>query len=201
MALASTNGPEESTSKPDSLVLVPVDFSSCSLAALKFAANLVQSTSAPLVVMHVVHDRASNPGLYRSKQEPGLPRPFRDIAKEMLEEFVDDACSNCWNAAAPVKPGLLVVNGIPATRILEIAMREHAALIVMGTRGRAGLARLANGSVTAEVTRKSMIPVTIVKSPATGTACNKSEHVDTHWWSRGTSSRENQDSGIQNPDS
>lgn len=201
MALAFSNGPEEANSKPDSPVLVPVDFSSCSHAALKFAANLVQCTSASLIVMHVVHDPAGNPGLYRSNQKSGLPRPFRDIAKVMLEEFVDDACGDCWNADGPIKPVLLLVNGIPATRILEIAMREHAALIVMGTHGRAGLARLANGSVTAEVTRKSMVPVTIVKTPATGTACNKRVHAGTHWWSSDASSRENQNSGILNPDS
>ena len=61
-----------------------------------------------------------------------------------------------------------LVIGLPITRILEVASEIDAQMIVMGSRGRNGLARRLLGSKAERVVRLSPIPVTIVKDPAAG---------------------------------
>jgi len=145
-------------------ILVAVDFSSGSRAALQFAANFIRCVSAPLLVLHVIHEPGSEPGFYRKNGTPGALRPVEDIARDMLKDFVDDVCGSCRDAIGPLTPRLLLVSGLPATRIQEIAVREQAGLIVMGTHARTGLARMAMGSVSIEVMQHCHVPVTIVKA-------------------------------------
>jgi nucleotide-binding universal stress UspA family protein len=57
------------------------------------------------------------------------------------------------------------VEGDPADEILRLAREIKPELIVMGTHGRTGLARLLMGSVAEEVVRKSPYPVLTVKPP------------------------------------
>ncbi|MEZ4390622.1 MAG: universal stress protein [Polyangiales bacterium] len=64
-----------------------------------------------------------------------------------------------------------VVFGHPAATILEVATREGADMIVMGTHGRTGLARAMMGSVAEEIVRHADVPVVTVRvrrSPACG---------------------------------
>jgi len=58
----------------------------------------------------------------------------------------------------------LLVEGNPATAILNVAREINCDLIVMGTHGRTGLNRLLNGSVAEEVVRKAPCLVLTVKS-------------------------------------
>jgi nucleotide-binding universal stress UspA family protein len=55
--------------------------------------------------------------------------------------------------------------GDPATEILRIAQECKCDLIVMGTHGRTGVARLLMGSVAEHVVRKAECPVLVVKTP------------------------------------
>ena len=50
-------------------------------------------------------------------------------------------------------------------RINEVAERENAAFIIMGTHGRMGLSGLALGLVAEKVLQRSNIPVTIIRNP------------------------------------
>jgi len=175
-------------------VLVPVDFSTCSRAALQFAASFIRCVSAPLLVLHVIHEPGNEPGFYRRNGTPGTLRPVEDIARDMLGEFVADVCGNCRDAAGPLEPRLLLVGGLPAARIQEIAERERVGLIVMGTHARTGLARMAMGSVSSEVMQHCRVPVTIVKAqPARGGADGESATA-LEWRPRDTSGQDNKHS-------
>ena len=169
-------------------VLVPVDFSSCSHAALQFATNLIRCVNAPLLVLHVVHEAGNEAGFYRSNGAPGTLRPVEDIARDMLREFVAGVCGDCHDAAGPIEPQLLLVNGLPAARIQEIAVRENVGLIVMGTHARTGLARMAAGSVSTEVMQHCRVPVTIVKALA-GDG-NEAGAATAEWWPRDNAGRD-----------
>jgi len=57
------------------------------------------------------------------------------------------------------------VEGDVATEILRLAQETGSDLIVMGTHGRTGLARLLMGSVAEQVVRKAPCPVLTVKTP------------------------------------
>jgi universal stress protein A len=53
--------------------------------------------------------------------------------------------------------------GNPATEILEAAREWKADLVVIGSHGRRGLARLVMGSVAEGVTRHAPVPVLVVR--------------------------------------
>lgn len=163
-------------------VLVPVDFSSCSRAALSFAGNLIRCVDAPLLVLHVVHEAGDEAGYYRRNGTPGMLRPLEDVAGDMLKAFVDEVFKADAIGDAAARTRLMLVTGVPATRIREIAERERVALIVMGTHERAGLARLAMGSVAYDVAHQTRIPVTLVKASPGADTDGDATYVSSDWW-------------------
>jgi hypothetical protein len=58
--------------------------------------------------------------------------------------------------------------GDAVTEILRVAEEAPADLIVLGTHGRTGLARLLMGSVAEQVVRRAPCPVLTVKAPLEG---------------------------------
>ena len=147
-------------------ILVPVDFSPCSEAALLYAADLAATLQFPLNVLHVVHDPGQAPGYYAMKGRKKQLRRMEDIAAEMMEEFMLGMKKRHPDqpALATAETGLVV--GLPVTRILETAQKIQAGMIVMGSQGRTGLAHVLLGSKAEQVVRLAPIPVTIVKAKA-----------------------------------
>ena len=160
-------GSEQATINPRGPVLVAVDFSRDSKVALVWACRYANLAGAALTVLHVVHDPGEAPGYYRLSEEDAL-RPMEDVAREMLEEFLEKARKEYPDVAAVSQIDTKLVRGIPATRILEAAQSLAASLIVMGSRGRTGLPHLLLGSKAERVVQLSPIPVTIVKAENSG---------------------------------
>jgi len=145
-------------------ILVAVDFSEYSAKALIWAAEMSERLSVPLLVLHVVHDPESAPGYYKhsKKLKKHLVR-MEDAAAEMMEDFI-----HRLRVAHPEIPGLQspktnLVVGLPVTRILEVAKKIRAQMIVMGSQGRTGLSHLLLGSKAEKVAQLAPVPVTIVK--------------------------------------
>lgn len=166
-------GNDRATLNPTGRVLVAVDFSKDSEVALIWACRYVGLSGDGLTVLHVVHDPGEAPGYYRVREEDAL-RPMEDVAREMLEEFLDKACKDHPEVAAVVDMETKLVRGIPASRILEAAEALDSGLIVMGSRGRTGLPHLLLGSKAERVVQLSPVPVTIVKAQKTTTGANES---------------------------
>jgi len=144
-------------------VLVAVDFTADSTAALIWACGYASSVGVGVVVLHVVHDPEDAPGYYR-KGEEDLLRPMEDVAVEMIDQFLEQVAKKRPDLDALEGAEKILVKGIPATRILEVAETKGASLIVMGSRGRTGLPHLLLGSKAERVVQMSPIPVTIVKA-------------------------------------
>ena len=69
-------------------LLVPVDFSLHSEAALLKACELAECMKLPILALHVVHDPGEMPGYYkRIARKKQLVR-IEDIAQEMLDDFI-----------------------------------------------------------------------------------------------------------------
>ncbi len=151
------------TSNSNGPVLVAVDFSKDSETALVWACRYVGLTGDGLTVLHVVHDPGEAPGYYRVREEDAF-RPMEDVAREMLEEFLEKARKDHPEVAAVTTMDTKLVRGIPASRILEAVEALGAGLIVMGSRGRTGLPHLLLGSKAERVVQLSPVPVTIVKA-------------------------------------
>lgn len=148
-------------------ILVPVDFSSHSLAALEWAADMAARVGAPLVVLHVVHDPGEAPGYYAIKGHKKQLRRMEDVAREMMDHFMAQARKRHPDSRPIHKAQTKVVVGLPVTRILEVADKLRPLMVVMGSRGRAALARMLLGSTAENVARLSPVAVTLVKSGGT----------------------------------
>lgn len=147
----------------DRPIIVAMDFSDDAEAALVWACKYAEKTGAPIQALHVVHDPGESPGYYHRNKEDVL-RPLSDLAGEMMAEFLArvETENPDLKTVADVEP--LLVTGIPETRILEVAERNNARIIVMGSRGRTGLPHLLMGSKAERVVQLSPVPVTIVKA-------------------------------------
>src|SRR5208337_1992337 len=129
-------------------VLVPVDFSERSRAAVHHAAALARQYDSELTLLHV----DELPGLFSATEEFGLKNTAWEASlakqtagrKAELETF----------GAADLK-GIsvrrLIRTGDPAREIVSLAHDEKADLILMPTHGYGPVRRLLLGSVTAKV--------------------------------------------------
>jgi len=144
-------------------ILVPVDFSAFSEAALVKACEIADCMNLPLVILHVVHDPSEMPGYYaKMTKKKNLVR-MEDVAKEMFDEFMEMMIKNHPKLKGLSKAESRLVVGLPVGRILEVAKSVNAAMIVMGSHGHTGLKHILLGSKAEQVTRMSPVSVTIVK--------------------------------------
>jgi universal stress protein A len=146
-------------------ILVPVDYSQCSRAALKVAVTLAQSFQASLDVVHV-WDRpsyVSDVVMTRSEAVSGksLIRMIEENAQKDLAEFL---------STAGLPPGASIsgrlLAGDPASALLHELKHNKCDLVVVGTHGRTGLAHVLLGSVAEKLVRLSPVPVLTVPDEA-----------------------------------
>lgn len=144
-------------------VLVAIDFSDDSRAALVWAAEYARRIDEPLVLLHVVHDSTSYPGFYRQQQKAEL-LPMQQVAEEMMGEFLTETRQK--NPGMDVLQAVRteLVDGLPPGRIIEMADILKAGLIVIGNRGLTGLPHLLLGSVAERVVELATIPVVVIKA-------------------------------------
>jgi len=152
--------------KDKDTLLVPVDFTSYSEEALLFASKLAGKLGAQLLVLHVIYDPAEAPGFYvkKIKKKKKFLRSMEEAANEMMDEFIEKM-RQTHPDQTPIKEATqLLIVGTPATRIVEIAEKKKADMIVIGSHGRTGLSRLLVGSKVQQVVKLSSIPVIVVKT-------------------------------------
>jgi nucleotide-binding universal stress UspA family protein len=151
--------------KDKNTLLVAVDFTPYSAKALVFASELAEKLDAPLLVLHVIHDPAEAPGFYAQKgKKKKFLQSMEEAAEEMMAEFLARMRKDHPDQM-PIKKAIpLLVVGTPVTRILEVAKKKQARMIILGSHGRTGLSHLLVGSKAERVVQLSPIPVTIVKS-------------------------------------
>lgn len=144
-------------------IVVPIDFSPYSEAALLLASDFADGLAAKLLVLHVVHDPQNMPGYYAKMAGKKTLTRMADIAGEMLDEFMAGVRKRHPERQPLQKAELMLVKGIPVTRILQVVEKEKASMVVMGSKGATGLRHLLLGSVAEQVLGLAKLPVTIVK--------------------------------------
>lgn len=145
-------------------ILVPVDFSDPSEAALVFAGKLAEKMSAPLIILHVVHDPGEMPGYYSKLVKKKRLDRIQDVAGEVFEDFVRQVITENPDLKSVSEGQALMVIGLPVTRILQVAEKVEPFMVVMGSKGRTGLKHLFLGSKAEQVVQLCPAPVTIVKN-------------------------------------
>ena len=136
-------------------ILVPVDFSECSLEALQYGMAIAEMFSARVVVLHVI-----DASVFSSIEGMAVSLPVAEITTTManrLAEWVQQA------GRQGIDITWFVEVGLPFTEISTAIDRHHADLVVMGTHGRTGLGHMMLGSVAERVVQRAPCPVLTVK--------------------------------------
>lgn len=146
------------------IILVPVDFSPHSAAALEHAAKLARLIPTAMVALHVVHDPGHMPGYYSGLVKSKRFDRIQDAAASAFHEFLSSVIETHPDneALSGIEPVMVV--GLPVTRILEVVKELEPIMVVMGSQGRTGLKHLILGSKAAQVIQLCPVPVTIVKA-------------------------------------
>jgi len=135
------------------MILHPTDFSERSESAFHLACALARDYGARLILLHV----AMRPVLvYGEGVVPPDPEEDREVREAKLHRLAP---------GPPIHTEYRFEEGDPASVILQVAQEAGVDLIVMGTHGRRGLARLLMGSVAGQVVRQAPCPVLTVRVP------------------------------------
>lgn len=140
-------------------ILLPTDGSEVAFAAAERAIALAKLTGAGLHVVFVLE-----------------PYPYAGIGAASstgMQDYLADSQRHASEALARISelarlPGLklsaeTVEGSNPAEQIVETARRCGADVIVMGSHGRTGVARMVLGSVASKVLALSPVPVMVIK--------------------------------------
>lgn len=132
-------------------ILLATDASPASEAAVAKALDLARDYGGDLQVVAVME---FPPQIFA---EPPEAAAWRDL----LQTYVDAVAARAQAMNLPATGSVL--EGTPYKAIVDLAQREKANLIVMGSHGRSGLKRLLMGSVTERVIGHAPCPVLVVK--------------------------------------
>lgn len=140
---------------PKRCVVVPVDFSDESIAALDQALDLVSRPADIRIVYVLPLLEPAEPGVIWATID-------NDSRRHHAEEALRERLSDPKYAGMQIHTAL----GDPGHEIAEFAEAQKAELIVLPSHGRTGITRLLLGSVAERVIRLAHCPVLVLKSKA-----------------------------------
>ncbi len=146
-------------------ILASIDFSPESKAALLFASNLSYKEGRPLVVLHVMHDDGQDGAVYGKRSEEAALLPIQEIAEKVMIDFISSVRQEHADLEALGSARTMVVEGLPVTRIPEVARRINAGHIVVGAREKGRLSRMFKHSISKALAINSPVSVTVIHSP------------------------------------
>ncbi len=148
---------------PFNRILVPIDFSDYSKAALKFSVEFAEKFGAELTLIYVVEPFLYPPDF--SMGQIALPAVNLELDKRAEEQLGKLAAAEIGDR---LKVRTVVKSGTPFVEILDYAKTEDIDLIIISTHGHTGVEHLLFGSTTDKVVRKSPCPVLTLRDPVKG---------------------------------
>lgn len=139
-------------------ILVAVDFSDYSQAALSYATFLAESFGATLTLVHAVE-----PYVYPEDLSAGFT--LEEIDARWMQKQKDKLETLRQTVKEGIPASVVVTMGCAWNRIIGAAKSWNADLIVIGTHGRTGLKHALMGSTAEKVVRHATCPVMVVHLP------------------------------------
>jgi nucleotide-binding universal stress UspA family protein len=143
-------------------VLVPLDQSELSEAALDYAVELIQPHGT-ITLLWVLSAEMVKPEVHIRPQPfvEGLQQKVDKISVwEKAEHYLQTVASRIHKPGREVR--IRIAEGYPAEQILENASKLGVDAIVMSTHGRSGVSRWVFGSVAQKVLSAAACPVFLV---------------------------------------
>ena len=144
-------------------IVVPLDFSACSMAGLEFAIQFARRWDAQLVLFHAVPIHAFAPyGDYGGRELPDITGYAQDVAKQEMEELISRLRTRGIKVEAAVELGSA------AQEICDYAREHDVDLIISSTHGSTGLRHVLIGSTAEHIVRYAHCPVLVVPNQKRG---------------------------------
>ena len=141
-------------------IVVGLDGSDDCGTGLQWAIEQAHHSGSEIIAAHVFYQPVPNSWPDEARQE--LLTAVRQQARESLDTWTEPLRSS------DVDHRTIVVHGVPAEGLLQVAEDEQAGMIVVGRSGLGGLARLLLGSVSYHLVQESPIPVVVIPPPQPG---------------------------------
>jgi nucleotide-binding universal stress UspA family protein len=137
-------------------ILVPIDFSETSEAALRYGVELARAFGSQIYLLNVPEDKSEEAD---AVYPIGLFETMHNAAHDRLGHLLTE------REMRELRPECAMRLGKPCEEIVRHAAEHEIDLIVMGTHGREGIARAVLGSVAETVVRRAACPVLTVHHP------------------------------------
>ncbi len=147
----------EMLSSAAGMVICPLDGSAVAARALPVAIAIAQQFERTLVLARVVEP------IQGFGTGPSTHQILREAQREHELEamrYLHDVRRHLARNGVTAQSMLLL--GDPAEEILGLSAAHETSIVVMSTHGRGGLSRVVVGSVTAEVFKRSTVPIVVV---------------------------------------
>ena len=137
-------------------IIVPIDDSTYSYEALKYACNVAAETDAAIVLVNVRPHYEASPNFHQF------------VSKEEIIEYVEDTANQILDKAVQsledpkIHLEKVIRVGIPKVEITDLAKERNAFCIIMGRRGLGAVKSAFIGSVSLGVLQLASCPVTMV---------------------------------------
>lgn len=133
-------------------VVVGIDGSASSIAALKYAARIANALDAPLEAVTT----------WTYPPITGAELVMHWQPEEDAKQVLDSAITDAFGDSSPKGLTRTVLSGPAARTLIEVS--KTSGMLVLGSRGRGGFAALLLGSVSAACAEHAHCPVLIVHS-------------------------------------
>lgn len=140
-------------------ILVPVDYSECSLAGLQYAIEFAKKVAARLIVLHVVD---LGPQLMTDGYGIYHLSPYKEAAARTSKPQMRALLRRVNFGSVPFETSAIA--GFCPEGICRVAEREKVDLIIMSTHGRTGLKHALIGSVAERVVQHAPCAMLVVPS-------------------------------------
>jgi len=154
----------------ESRVVVGVDGSEQSQAALGWAIGQAELVGADLVLAHTWNpDSYATPAMAGAVPDMIQAGALNDEAEELAQAWLDDLVTATATRTTASVSGVLA-SGSPAGHVLDLS--AEATMVVVGSRGRGGLASAVLGSTSQQISHHAQCPVVVVRD-ITSTPANQ----------------------------
>ena len=151
-----------------SRIIVGVDGSEQSQAALDWALGQAELVGADLVLAHTWNpDSYATPAMAGVVPDMIQAGALNDEAEELAQAWLDDLVAATAARTTASVSGVLA-SGSPAGHILDLS--AEATMVVVGSRGRGGLRSAVLGSTSQQIAHHAQCPVVVVRDSAATSA-------------------------------
>ncbi len=168
----SANPPQSKTETVPTKILVPVDFSTSSTNAARFALRLAERFGSEVKILHVYHSPTidmipfSDVGSIQIDFEYNNPMVQHEAKKRLLKLYDELKKFITEQKLNNVRLGYSLREGFVSFGIIDVVRRYKPTLIIMGTRSSGFESIELVGDVAAQVAEETKIPLLVIPENA-----------------------------------